>query len=263
MPVVLTGDVHHAIPSSDRAHATESESRLAMAYARIAERHGLRVTLFVTGRAAVADREDLRPLLSMEHVEIGGHGWDAFYPRKLYAGLRRLSGSPHGPAAFQRLWTIRRTCRTLARATGRPVRSWRNHAYQHDANTPGLLAAAGVEVWSDEVDLESTGPYRHESGVAVLPMNTHTDHEHVFHGDLTPDTLGPDPGREVYAPAEWCDRVCRQTAAIVEQGGTATILAHPLCMKVADDFASFERLCAFVGAFPSAFAADAAAHVGG
>jgi hypothetical protein len=260
MPVVLTGDVHHAIPSSDRDHASESESRLAVEYARIAERHGLRVTLFVTGRAAVADRDDLRPVLSMEHVEIGGHGWDAFHPRKLYGGLRRLSGSPHGPGFYQRLWTIRRTCSTLSRATGRPVRSWRNHAYQHDANTPALLAAAGVEVWSDEVDLASTGPYRHDSGVTVLPMNTYTDHEHVFHGDFTPAALGVDSGREVFEPAEWCDRVCRQVEAIVDVGGTATILAHPLCMKVADDFATFERLCAFLAGFPSEFAADSAAR---
>jgi hypothetical protein len=53
-------------------------------------------------------------------------------------------------------------------------------------------------------------------------MNTLPDHEHMFHGDLTPEELGD----KVYTPAGWCDRVCRQTAAIAEAGGTVTILAH-------------------------------------
>ena len=258
MSVILTGDVHQSISSSDRRHATESESELAVAYARIAASHGLQVTLFVTGRAAIDDRGDLEPLLGMENVEIGGHGWDAFYPQLAYRVLRRLSGSPHGPRVWQRRWTIGRTCATLQRYTGRPVRSWRNHAYQRDAETPRLLADHGVEAWSDEVDLNRPGPYRHPTGVAVLPMNTLPDHEHMFHGDLTPEALGDDSGREVYTPAEWCDRVCRQTAAVVEAGGTATILAHPLCLKVADDWATFERLCAFVARFPSITAIQAA-----
>jgi hypothetical protein len=261
MSVVLTGDVHHSIPSSDRAHASESESELSVEYARIAARHGLRVTLFVTGRAVVQDRDDLQPLLAMDNVEIGGHGWDAFYPAKLYAALNRLSGSPHGPAFYQRRWTIRRTCTALTRWSGRPVRSWRNHAYEHDRNTGRLLAAEGVVAWSDEYDLERTAPYRHESGVVVLPMNTLPDHEHVFHGDLTPEELGPDSGRTVYPPEEWCDRVCEQTARVVEAGGTATILAHPLCMKVADDWASYDRLCAFIARFSSLTAERAAGVV--
>lgn len=258
MSVVLTGDVHHWIRSSDRTYAIQSESELGVEYARIAGRHGLKVTLFVTGRAVVDERDDLEPLLSLEHVEIGGHGWDAFQPTRLYAAIRRLGGSPHGPTSYQRSWTIGRTCAALGRFTGRPVRSWRNHAYQHDAHTPRLLAEAGVVAWSDEVDLESGGPYRHESGVVVLPMNTLPDHEHVFHGDLTPDALGDGSSREVYPPGEWCDRVCRQTAAILESGGTATILAHPLCMKVADDWSSFERLCGFLAQFPSLTAVEAA-----
>jgi hypothetical protein len=257
MSVVLTGDVHHWIPSADRAHVRQSESELAVEYARIAGRHGLRVTLFVTGRAAIADRGDLEPLLTMEHVEVGGHGWDAFYPQLLYRVLRRLSGSPQGPRLWQRRWTIARTRATLERFTGRPVRSWRNHAYLHDTETPGLLAEHGVTAWSDEVDLARTGPYRHPTGIAVLPMNTLPDHEHMFHGDLTPEELGDDSGRKVYTPAEWCDRVCRQTAAIAEAGGTVTILAHPLCMKIADDWATFERLCGFVARFPSVTATQA------
>lgn len=257
MAVVLTGDVHHAIPSGDRPYARESEAALAVEYAGIAARHGLVVTLFVTGRAVVDDRADLDPLLTMGNVEIGGHGWDAFYPGKLYAALHRISGSAHGPAFYQRHWTIRRTCGALERWSGRPVRSWRNHSYHHDANTARLLAASGVVAWSDDVDPERQGPYRHEGGVTVLPINTLPDHEYVLHGELTPETAGPD--REVYTPGAWCDRVCDQVARLVDAGGTATILAHPLCMKVADDWGSFERLCRFLARYESRTADQAVA----
>jgi hypothetical protein len=224
MSVVLSGDVHHWIPSADRANVRQSESELAVEYARIAGRHGLRVTLFVTGRAAIADRGDLEPLLTMEHVEVCGHGWDAFYPQLLHRVLRRQRGSPQGPRLWQRRWMITRTRATLERFTARPKRSWRNHAYLHDTKTPGLLAEHGVTAWSDEVDLDRTGP----TAIAVLPMNTLPDHEHMFHGDLTPEELGYDSGRKLYTPAERCDRVCRQTAAIADAGGMLTILAHPL-----------------------------------
>jgi hypothetical protein len=73
-----------------------------------------------------------------------------------------------------------------------------------------------VTAWSDEVDLARTGPHRHPTGIAVLPVNTPPHHEDRFHGDLTPEELDDDSGRKVYTPAEWCDRVCRQTAAIAE-----------------------------------------------
>lgn len=258
MAVVLTGDVHHRIPSGDRRHATDSESALAVEYATIARRHGLRTTLFLTGRAVADEADDSRPLVSMDNVEIGGHGWDAFQPRKLYAALRRVSGSPHGPGLYQRYWTIRRTCTALERFTGAPIRSWRNHAYTRDRRTPVLLAQAGISAWSDEVDLERGGPYLHESGLVVLPMNTLPDHEHVFHGDLTPEVAQASSRSEVYPAAEWLERVCRQTESIVSAGGVATILAHPLCMKVADEWATFEQLCSFLAQFPSLFAAEAA-----
>jgi hypothetical protein len=254
MPVVLTGDVHQFIPSADRRHTAETESQLAVEYARIAERHGLKVTLFFTGRALRRDAADARPLASMGNVEIGGHGWDAFMPRWLYRPLGRLSGSPHGYAWWQRS-TIKRTCDVAERFAGKPVRSCRNHAYAHDTNTAGLLAEAGILAWSDHVDLGRSHPYLHETGLVVLPMNTPPDHENMYHGDRTPVAVGDRAG--LYPP-EWQARVLESVEAAVADGGVATILAHPLCMKVADDWTTFEALCADLAGRPSAFAAEVA-----
>ncbi len=255
MTVVLTGDVHHAIGSADQRFTEYSEAALAVEYARIASRYNLKVTLFVTGRAILEDNADARPLLNMDNVKIGGHGWDALRPVWWHGALNYLIGSPHGPAWLQQR-TILRTRTTIEKFTHQPVWSWRNHAYRYDEFTPGLLADAGIIAWSDEVNPASQAPHHHPDGVVILPINTIPDHENLYHGARTPESVaveGPS-----YPPDQWCDQVCAQVEAIAQSSGVATILAHPICMKVADDWVTFTRLCSFLSHYPSLFASEAA-----
>jgi hypothetical protein len=254
--VVLTGDVHQWIDSADRAYADETECALALKYAQLAGRHGLKVTLFFTGLGIIEDPASTEAILKEENVEVGGHGWDSFQRRWRYRAFNKLFGSPHGFNAIQARM-VRRTRATIERATGRRIRSWRNHAYCFDSHTPSVLARAGIDVWSDEVDRDRMGPHLHPSGVTVLPINTTPDHEHVYHGDQTFEAV-PVAKRSQYSDSHvWSDRVVRQTETIVAGGGVATILAHPLCMKVMDDWHTFERLCSSLSRFPSAWAVDA------
>jgi peptidoglycan/xylan/chitin deacetylase (PgdA/CDA1 family) len=256
--IVLTGDVHQWIDSSaDRAYARETESALALSYARIAGRHGLKVTLFITGRAIVEDEASLRALQIEDNVEIGGHGWDSFLPAWKYRAINKFFESPHGSRRMQARM-VRRTCAAIERATGRQVLGWRNHAYHFDRHTADALAGAGVSVWSDDVDLDRVAPYRHESGVTVLPINTTPDHEHLLHGGQTEKTIAAARLPEYYDADSWRERVVQQTEAIVRRGGVATILAHPLCMKVVDDWQTFERLCSALSLHRSAWATEAA-----
>jgi len=256
MTVVLTGDVHHAIGSSDQRFVIQSEPVLSVEYAAIAARHGIKVTLFLTGRAVVEDGVAARDLLTMEHVEIGGHGWDALRPEWWHGLLSRLMGSPHGPPWLQQKM-IQRTCIAIENCGHRPVRSWRNHAYRHDEHTPRLLAEAGITVWSDQVRSEQLKPHRHPAGILSLPINTLPDHEHLYHGARTPEFVAIEGRGPSYPPDVWCDQVCAQVEKIVSAGGVATLLAHPICMKVADDFATFERLCIFLSSYPSLSASEA------
>ncbi|MEX2556595.1 MAG: polysaccharide deacetylase family protein [Actinomycetota bacterium] len=257
MRVVLTGDVHQWINSADRAYASETECALALEYARIARRHGLKVTLFFTGLAVIEDEANVQALLAEDNVEVGGHGWDSFEPQWRYRAANRLFGSPHGSRAIQARM-VRRTCAAIERVTGQKVMSWRNHAYTFDANTPLVLADAGFQVWSDKVDRQRLTPYAHASGVTILPINTTPDHEHLYHGAQTVETI-PVARRPGYDyPDAWRERVVRQVQAIVKGGGTATILAHPLCMKVADDWRTFEHLCSRLSSYPTAWAIDTA-----
>jgi hypothetical protein len=257
MAVVLTGDVHQWIDSADRAYANETECALALKYARIAGRHGLKVTLFFAGLAVIEDTANVRALLAEENVEFGGHGWDSFRPPWRYRVLNRLFGSPHGSNAMQARM-VRRTCITIDRITGRQIQSWRNHAYGFDANTPHVLADAGIRVWSDEVDPDRIGPHAHRSGITILPINTTPDHEHIYHGGQTLDTIPVAKRPQYDHPDAWRESVSRQAETIVAQGGVATILAHPLCMKVVDDWETLERLCSSLSRHPSVWAAEAA-----
>jgi hypothetical protein len=257
MTVVLTGDVHQWIDSADRAYASETEAALALEYARIAGRYGLKVTLFFTGLAIIEDGRSVRTLLEEENVEVGGHGWDSFQRRWRYRVSNKIFGSPHGASVMQARMA-RRTCIAIERATGTPVLSWRNHAYGFDAHTPHVLAGAGVRVWSDEVEPQRLGPYRHQTGVTSLPINTTPDHEHLYHGGQTVETV-PAARRPEYKPAHaWREEVVQQTASIVAAGGVATILAHPLCMKVVDDWRTFHRLCSVLSSYPNIWAMEAA-----
>ena len=45
-----------------------------------------------------------------------------------------------------------------------------------------------------------------------------------------------------YDIADWGRIVEQQVAAIEAEGGLATVLMHPLCMYVADEFRTMERL---------------------
>jgi len=260
--VVLTGDVHQWIDSADRAYASETESALALRYAQIAGHHGLKVTLFFAGLAMIEDESSVRTLLEEENVELGGHGWDSFQRRWRYRAYRKLYGSQHGSSRIQGRM-VRRTCATIKRVTGRRICSWRNHAYCFDSHTPRVLADSGIRVWSDEVDRDRVGPHLHTSGVTILPINTTPDHEHLYHGDQMLEAV-PSHRRSQYEHAQaWRESVARQAESIVARGGVATILAHPLCMKVVDDWRTFERLCSSLSRFPSGWAVQAAERAPG
>jgi hypothetical protein len=59
-------------------------------------------------------------------------------------------------------------------------------------------------------------------------------------------------------PDEWCARVLEGAERALAAGGIATVLAHPLCMKVVDDWKTFDVLCSGLSRHRSMFATEAA-----
>jgi hypothetical protein len=255
MTVCLTGDVHHmGMGTRDQDHLDGTEVEAAIEYAEIAADHDVPVTLFCTGKCIAEAPALMRDLAAMDHVELAGHDYWAFTTpvHDAWRALGKVTGgrvgSWNGPRPFQ-AYEIRKTVAAFEEL-GVRIASWRDHAYRHDRHTADLLAANGITHFSDAVEPE--GCVRREGDLTVVPINTPPDHEHVYHAFRTPEFVAGDDfvgpfGSESRAPAAWVDWVLEQVDEHVARGNVATVLAHPACMKLADDFAAFADLCANIG----------------
>jgi peptidoglycan/xylan/chitin deacetylase (PgdA/CDA1 family) len=256
MTVAITGDVHHlAMATRDQSYLDGTEVGAAIEYAEIAAEYDLPVTLFCTGKCIDETPEDMQTLAEMSNVELGGHNYWAFTTavHTIWRAVGKLTGgrigSWNGPRRFQ-AHEIDRTLDAFDRI-GVRLACWRDHAYRHDCHTAGLLADRGITHFSDAV--EPGGAVRRESGLTVVPINTPPDHEHVYHAFRTRDSAAVEDfegpfGSDCVPPNSWREWVLEHVRSHQAAGETATILAHPACMRLADGFDAFERLCETVAA---------------
>ena len=233
----------------DQAYMDRTEVGVAIEYAEIAAEYDVPVTLFLTGRTAVEEPDRVEQLAAMENVEIGGHNYWAF-DTPIHTAWRAVEkvtdgriGSWNGPRAFQR-YEIRRTIEVL-NERGADVTAWRDHAYRHDGYTAELLSEEGITHFSDVVGPDEE--VRKVNGVTVVPINTPPDHEHVYHAFRTPGSKaveefdGPFGGRSV-SVSEWAEWVLNRIESVQSDENLATVLAHPACLWLADEFETFEHL---------------------
>lgn len=260
----LTGDVHHMALCTKESKYLPSgmtEVQVAQRYVQLLEQHGVKATLYVTGMCFVTEKKELAPVVRSPLVEVGGHSFWARQPRKLFDWYGRRTGNWNGPRWFQ-AWDVRRNIAVCEKLAGyRPV-SWRAHSYKVDPNTYPLLAKYGVRCVSDAIEAKTLQPYPvnpspHGRGAGVRaplishPLNVIPDHDHLYHAHRTPEFVAAanqrgygadDFGAVSYTIEEWGELVAQQAEAIDAQGGLATILAHPICMYIADEFRTFEKL---------------------
>lgn len=256
MTVAITGDVHHmTMATRDQSYLEGTEVEAAIEYAEIAAEYDLPVTLFCTGKCIEEAPEGMQTLAEMANVELGGHNYWAFTTavHTTWRAIEKLTGgrigSWNGPRRFQ-VHEIDRTLDAFDQI-GVRLACWRDHAYRHDRHTADLLADRGITHLSDVV--EPGGAIRHENSLTVVPINTPPDHEHVYHAFRTPGSAaayefeGPF-GSECMTPESWVDWVLEHVRSRQAGGETATILAHPACMQLADGFDAFQRLCGTIAA---------------
>jgi peptidoglycan/xylan/chitin deacetylase (PgdA/CDA1 family) len=258
--ICVTGDVHHhSYRGTDTWYSPYSEARLALRYSEIAARYGVKVTLFITGKACRQEADLIGELSRMPNCELGGHTYCAFRS-PLHWLWRRLGLGVTGPAFFQAR-DIAKTIRIIQSLTGRRITVWRNHGYRHDRHTYALLSNAGIEIVSDHVSAVATAPERFNQGLLALPINTPPDHEHLLHGRYLPGRTKSDRLAGRVGIRDWLDAVQEKTRAIEEHDGIATILAHPLCMDVADGMQAFEELCRFASQYRTGWVSEAQQNV--
>jgi Polysaccharide deacetylase len=254
--ICLTADVHHmTMGGVDQKHLRGTEVDAALQYADIARSRGLRLTFFVTGACVAAETGKLRDLFQMDGVELGGHTYNAFKPKLVYALSHRLLSLANGPRMLQK-YDIWKTITVFRETLGHRIESWRNHAYRQDRNTLDLLRAQGIRFLSDQVEPSARAP-RHLDGLCHVPINVITDHNFVYHGDRQPGRFDESGLRAspFATPAmgihQWSALVKDQVESVVETGGLATMLVHPSCMELADDFRSFRVLCDHLAQYQS------------
>lgn len=250
MKVCLTGDVHQrSYRGTDTPFSSHSEVELAIKYGQIAEHYGLRMTLFITGRAALEEPKGVQRLAAMSHCELGGHTFSAFRDpwSKIY---KKMLGTPWGRLGHQAR-DIVRTIDCLQEVTGKRIAVWRNHGYVNTVDTPNLLGQAGIGWISDEVNGGKLRGERVTAEVCSVPINILPDHEHLLHGKYVQGQAKPSQLSGRVGIREWLARVQGQVHSVTQAGGVATVLAHPLCMEVADGMQGFEDLCRFLQSFPT------------
>ena len=253
--ICLTGDVHHhSYRGIDTWYSPFSEARLAIRYGEIAARYGVKVTLFITGKSCRQEPALIAELGRMPNCELGGHTYCAF--RSPLHWLWRLLGfGITGPVFFQAR-DIDKTVRAIHRLTGRRISVWRNHAYRHDQHTYALLADAGINIVSDHISPRATAPERFSERLLSLPINTLADHEHLLHGKYLPGRTRPERLAGRIGIHVWLENTQETVRTIEDLGGIATILAHPLCMDVADGMQTFEELCRFLSQYRTGWVSE-------
>jgi hypothetical protein len=266
--IALTADLHHAaLGTENQRRADTTEIRCARRFFDLCEEARVRTTYFVSGRAFVDEWDDLRPLCESERVEIGGHTWDCFAHTWAHRASALLSGSYPGPRWLEAR-SVAATVEVARRRSGRRIRVWRNHMYLGGPFTDEVLAAHGIHVRSDGVRATSAGPTPGPHGVTQLPLNVMPDHEHLLHGERTPEWIRAwqsrlrwtdDYGPRSYAVEAWTELVIEQIRANERRGVPTTMLVHPITLHLADRMRSFERILDVVSRLVTATVSEVAA----
>lgn len=254
--IILTGDVHHmSLKTDDQLYIDLTEAELALEAAKIALEYDLKVTYFITGKTLVEETDVVRAIAKMPNTELGGHTYYAFKPKWLYNWIfNKIIGLSNGPKVYQN-WEIKKTIGVFDHKLGIQIVSWRNHAYRHDRYTFPLLYKNGISFVSDDVNPNNLFPTTMNNGLISLPVNIMPDHDHVYHGNITPEsTRNYSLGRsqfpsELYQPRRWFELIQQQIQKVVNREGVATLLIHPTCMYIIDEFKIYEELCTFLTEF--------------
>lgn len=268
--ICLTADVHHSsLGGLDQKFLDVTEAQAVLEYSKIAEDWGVNTTIFITGKTVEEDEDSLKKIMEKPNVEVGGHTYYAFKPNWLYNGVfDRLLGRPCGPSFYQD-YEIKKTINIFKDRLCVEINSWRNHSYRKDENTYDLLSKNGIKIVFDERNPELTQPKKIgvETGdIISVPINVIPDHSHLYHGGRTVEYVRKkvkrgwrDPfGSESYSIKEFYQIIKKQIRNIENKNGIAVLLLHPACMKIADDFETFEKICEFLGDYETVNAKDLA-----
>jgi hypothetical protein len=236
--------------TGDQKVSDISEAESAGLYTRLCEDKGVKATLYATGRLFAEEWNSIKDWVSSPNIEVGGHTFNAFMPAFPHRIWKKLTGNYNGPAFFEGR-DIERNLAVIEDCAGIMAKSWRNHCYFHGVNTDRLLIENGLTSCSDLVTKPGGVPFVSNDGLLTVPINVIPDHEHIYHGDRTKEQVdwwvkrykwSDAYGIESYSPDRWFEIVLENIEYNERLGITSVILAHPLCMYVADRMEAFKKI---------------------
>jgi hypothetical protein len=234
--IIFTGDIHHmGMGGCDQEDVLKknkyiSEVKLCNEYLEILNYHGFKPILFFTGKCLIEELTEIKYLIKNYKFFVGGHTYSAYQPKIIFRSFYRLFGTYY-PLRFLQNLDIKYTKQIFLKRINIDIKYWRGHAYFQDKNTNKLLKKNGIEYVSNDVNLSSYKPYIVDQ-IKSLPINTYPDHENLTHS----------ADHEINWDLNlWYQKNIDQIKHILDKDGTATILAHPLCLYLEDKLISFEN----------------------
>ena len=234
--IIFTGDIHHmGMGGCDQKDILKkdkdiSEVKLCNKYLEILNFYGFKPILFFTGKCLIEELSEIKYLINNYKFYIGGHTYSAYKPKIIFRSFYRIFGTYY-PLKFLQNMDIRYTKELFKKKIGVDIKVWRNHAYFQDKNTNKLLKLNGIDFVSNVVNQSLHRPYIVDQ-VTSLPINTYPDHENLIHS----------ADHEINWNLNlWYKKNYIQIKHILNKNGTATILAHPLCLYLEDKLNSFEN----------------------
>ena len=225
--VCITGDVHH-----DLGFNVVPDIEAAKGYIKSIQKFNSKATLFVTGKCIDENRhfwERIPP-----EIELGAHTYSAWSPmifrKKLVHWLYdKVFGTEYGPYLYQ-YYDIWRTVKSFEKINMKPV-CWRTHGYASNEDTKKILAKFGFKIISDEI-AEGVKIAIVKGNLISVPINAHND------DDIPKFFIEGEEGKM----REEGEKVKHSIFNLVEQNRDIVTQLHPICMKILDNFETFETI---------------------
>ena len=102
--ICLTGDVHHSsLMTNDQRQIADpdlTEIGITEQYVDLLAKYDVRCTLYVCGRCFTEEWEELEPVVRHPLVEVGGHMFNARFPRECFDAYGEQTGITNNPEGF-------------------------------------------------------------------------------------------------------------------------------------------------------------------
>jgi hypothetical protein len=276
--IYLTGDLHDmSLRSGNQEHCMKrfdmTEMEVAQKYLELLEEAKVKTTFFITGRSFKDELPTTKPICEHPLVEVGGHTYNCYLsPWCELTGWRilpdlwarvwnKLTGSYNGPKWYHHCDT-KKTKDIIKNKTGIDIKLWRHHMYMHGPHSEEVMDKCGIELISDGVKKDATGPVKTDKELYSFPINIIPDHEHLIHAERTPEWIewwqkrynwSDDYGPESYHIEEWADIVLDGLKEREKKGIPSLLIIHPITMYLCDEFKQFKRILEYISSRDNEF----------